>query len=480
MLRLLLVFAPAVLVGQGSVTGRVVDAVTGAPLSGAKVTLSQQGEHNQDWRTTSGQNGEFSVPDVLAGDDYYLHATKRTYLAFSKPQYLGQAPLKIGASGLIGITVPLMPQAVLAGTVVDASGQPVEGVSLKARRIPVSAHGKRGLDTGSLAITDDRGRFRLAGLGPGDYRIVRDYEQNLARYTLSPGQQLDTLRLVLPPTVVYSVRVRLSGIPNPPYELTPRLRPGDHFGEAQPDGSFLFPRVPPGSYTAVAASRDYFATAPVSVREADVSGIQLRPAPRATLRGRVRIEGPRTVPLQGLRLTIQATHANGLRFPTTTDATGAFSVPGFPTGPAEIDIVAPAGAYLRKIRTTNGRTEIVLSTATATLEGTVEPPSDGQRFRAGIVYLVPAGQWLGALHNPERYQADVTAELKFSMRDLAPGRYIAIAAETYLIQGVSAESLRRLKAFTKIIDLAAGPPQKIVLPYTRVEHLLAGSIDLAR
>jgi len=477
-LRLLLVFAPAVLFGQGSVTGRVVDALTGAPLPGAKVALYSNLSPPTGWQATSDSDGKFLLPDIPAGDTYRLTATKRTYLPGNKPQYRGQAPLEIGASGLTGITLPLIPQSVLAGTVIDASGQLAEGVHLNARRIPFSETVKKRLDTETIAITDDLGRFRLAGLKPGDYHIVRYYEQNLARYTLSPGQQLDSLRLVLPPTVVYSVRVRLSGIPSPPYELTPRLRPGDHFGEAQPDGSFLFPRVPPGSYTAVAASRDYFATAPVSVRNADVSGIQLRPAPRATLRGRVRVEGPRTVPLQGLRLTIQATHANGLMFPTTTDATGAFSVPGFPTGPAEIDIVAPAGAYLRKIQTTNGLTEIVLSTATATLEGTVDPPSDGQRFVAGIVYLVPEGQWLGALRNPDRYQAYVTAELTFSMRDLAPGRYIAIAAETYLIEGVSAERLHALKAFTKIIDLAAGPSRKIVLPHTRVEHLLAGSIDI--
>lgn len=457
-----------------------MDALTGAPLPGVKIALYNNLRPPKAWQTASDSAGRFSLPDVPAGDTYELTATKRTYLRGSKPQYLGQALLAVDVSGLTEVKLPLMPQSVLAGTLVDASGQPIEGATLTARRVPFSKHITKGLDTESSAATNDLGRFRLAGLPPGEYQIIHSNDEVLARYRVGPGQVLDTLQITLPQPLRYSVRILLPATPSPPSQLTPRLLPGDHYGQAQSDGSFHFARVPPGNYTAVAATPNYLATASVSVRDTDVSGIQLRPAPRATLRGRLRVEGPRTLRLQGLPLNIQAPHANDLMFSTTADATGAFSIPDYPTGPADIHMDAPAGAYIRKIETKNGRTDILLSTATAAIEGTVEPPADDQRFGAGIVYLVPEGKWLGALHNRERYQALVTADLNFSMRDLAPGRYVAVASEAPLPEGVTADQLRALKSFSKVITLTAGPTHKLLLPHTRVEHLVAGSIDLAR
>lgn len=430
------------------------------------------------WQATSDAEGKFLLPDIPAGETYHLTATKRTYLPGRKPQYAQQTLLEVGASGLTGVTLPLMPQSVLAGTLVDASDQPVERVSLKAQGIPFSEQVKTLPSVGASDLTNDLGRFRLSGLPPGQYHLVRDNDEILGRYTVGPGQHLESLRVVLPQAVVFSVRARLTEPPSQSRQLAVRLQPGNHYGDVQPDGSYLFNRIPPGDFTAVAASPDYFATAPVSVRNADLANIELRPILRSTLRGRVRVEGPRRIPIEGIRFTVNTPLADHVAFDATTAAGGDFSVPGFPTGPAEIHAAAPAGAYIRSIQTKNGLTEIVLSTATAALEGTIEPPPDDQRFRAGVVYLVPAGKWLGALRNPERYQAFVTADLTFSMRDLAPGRYVAIASEALLLDGVSADRLRALKAFTKVINLAAGPPQKIVLPHTRVEHLVTGSIDL--
>ena len=83
-----------------------------------------------------------------------------------------------------------------------------------------------------------------------------------------------------------------------------------------------------------------------------------------------------------------------------------------------------AGLYLETIRQAGksagdenldgGPVDVVFNPATAKLTGIFEPPPDDQPFRAGIVYLVPEGRWLGAGPKSERYQAIVTLDLNFS------------------------------------------------------------------
>jgi hypothetical protein len=74
------------------------------------------------------------------------------------------------------IRMRMLPGAVIAGTVRDASGQPVPGT-----RVYVMQH-RFGYQTGERELTsavsglgeptDDRGQYRIFGLAPGEYVIV--------------------------------------------------------------------------------------------------------------------------------------------------------------------------------------------------------------------------------------------------------------------------------------------------------------------
>lgn len=86
------------------------------------------------------------------------------------------------AAGLLGL-VPALPlaaqEAVLAGTVTDSSGGPIPGARVEI------------VGTGRQARTDDGGRYRLAGLAPGQQEIqvtAASYQTVIRRVTLHAGQ----------------------------------------------------------------------------------------------------------------------------------------------------------------------------------------------------------------------------------------------------------------------------------------------------
>ena len=96
--------------------------------------------------------------------------------------------------------IELVRGSVLTGLVVDASGEPVERAKVSMNR----AASRQSLLNAIDDWTDDRGRFRIAGLRPGSYLVsVRGGAlgagASSARETLDLGigQVLDGLRFVL-------------------------------------------------------------------------------------------------------------------------------------------------------------------------------------------------------------------------------------------------------------------------------------------
>ena len=109
----------------------------------------------------------------------------------------------------------MTPQSVLAGVLVDADGEPVPGASLPTLRMPSSRQIELNLTVGDGSLTNDLGKFRLAGLPAGKFRIMMSNTQELARFTPAAALSLDSLRVVLPSPNGYSIAGRLSR-PAPP------------------------------------------------------------------------------------------------------------------------------------------------------------------------------------------------------------------------------------------------------------------------
>ena len=85
-----------------------------------------------------------------------------------------------GGCSYAGIDFELIPGAVVSGMVLDRFGDPLERV-----RVSVAAQDRGGSKTSS---TDDRGRFRVAGLRPGDYVVRARFGRGSSGLAADPVQ----------------------------------------------------------------------------------------------------------------------------------------------------------------------------------------------------------------------------------------------------------------------------------------------------
>ncbi len=139
--------------------GTVLDSVTGNPIHGALVQASARS-------TFTDSEGKFQI-DALPAGPVSIQAAKPGYLSddefgFSSPKTFS---IQLGPDAPPAV-VKLTPEGVVFGQVTDENGEPLEGflVSLVYRN-PIG----RGFVPSSRlrAVTDDEGKFRIAGLHPG-------------------------------------------------------------------------------------------------------------------------------------------------------------------------------------------------------------------------------------------------------------------------------------------------------------------------
>ncbi len=136
------------------VAGRVLNALTDEPLRRAAVTIPQAA-------TLTDASGTFRFCHLSAGD-YYANAEKPGFA-------------EVGAHVIVGpsredVTLRLQPLSVISGRVVNARDEPLQNVLIQLLSISI-VDGRRKVRVQSVATTDDRGEYRLAGLKPGPYFV---------------------------------------------------------------------------------------------------------------------------------------------------------------------------------------------------------------------------------------------------------------------------------------------------------------------
>jgi protocatechuate 3,4-dioxygenase beta subunit len=154
-----------------SVTGRVVAADGGRPVSRARVSLSSpQGGGRA---TLTDDTGAFTLTDLPEGR-YTLQVSKPGFITL---QYGQRRPLQAGtpiqlAAGqaLRGADFSLPRGGAISGRVLDENSEPMPGVSVRVLEYRY-AQGARTLSPTGSAQTDDRGEYRVWGLNPGDYYV---------------------------------------------------------------------------------------------------------------------------------------------------------------------------------------------------------------------------------------------------------------------------------------------------------------------
>jgi hypothetical protein len=152
------------------IVGHVVDGNSGAPISGAILTLARSSPA-VGFRVGTDADGGFVFTGLTAGV-YGLTVDKPGYAqgAYGRRRPDGTLmPLELtDGQRLADVKLSLWKFGSISGAVIDEAGEPVVGVSVRALRWMVYA-GRRRLLLAGTAPTDDRGVYRIASLPPGEY-----------------------------------------------------------------------------------------------------------------------------------------------------------------------------------------------------------------------------------------------------------------------------------------------------------------------
>jgi hypothetical protein len=126
--------------------------------------------------TSTDRDGRFSFANLPA-DRYVVGASKPPFLGTvagaRRPGHAGTAIVVAEGQRIENVSIRLPPGAVITGVVTDERGQPAQHVTISLLQ-PRMQNGERTLSPASAGAfsTDDRGRYRVHGLAPGEYIVV--------------------------------------------------------------------------------------------------------------------------------------------------------------------------------------------------------------------------------------------------------------------------------------------------------------------
>ena len=287
-----------VLTPQAQVVGRVVDR-EGRPVTGAAVSARIMDGRGigAEAQTTSDAEGRFTLQGLAEGE---------AVIGARAAEHASAEPRTVRTSGgrvVRGVELVLGRGGVVSGSVFSPSGEPVAGARVSAR--------------GGLhdARTDEEGRYRLAGLEPGEVTVTAWAEGFVgATATVEAGPAETTLDLVLGRGVRVSGRVvraggeplsgSVVGLEADPFDGSALLGSGPN-ALTRADGSFEIAPVGDGEFRLVVfgspgstepgageASWRYDRPEPVVVAGAPIVGLLVRLPPTAAVRGRILGLGP--------------------------------------------------------------------------------------------------------------------------------------------------------------------------------------------
>jgi len=250
-----------------TVSGTVVNAVTGEPIRHALVTF-------QEGAVLTDQTGHFEFPAVAPGT-YWPSVRKPGFFSrdeLGKPRQLLHIRTADDAAGIV---LQLTPEAVIYGQVVDKNGEPVERVPIRLEMSRVQQGLRRRVELNSKT-TDSDGAYRIANLRPGTYYLcagplpaprnrgaavlpsygVSCYEgamdvSGAAAFKVTAGQQME-MNFSVREQKFFRVSGSMSGGANLncSVQLASAADPTWTIGGEVKEGStaFEFPQVPLGTY----------------------------------------------------------------------------------------------------------------------------------------------------------------------------------------------------------------------------------------
>ena len=481
----------------GTISGSVVNE-SGQPFAGVQVSVRQLNSPNPGRAAITDSEGSFRVNGLTAAL-YFVSASAPGYV---QPRSDPDQPIEHHRIG-DNVRLELIRGGVITGSVTNTAGEPVISVSVRAWMVR-DAKGRPAKIPNTFFMeqtTDDRGIYRIFGLMPGTYVVSAGGVGFSQRFQISPyaydtptyapsstrdgaaevsvrgGEESSVdIRYRGEPGHAISGSVKLTGSAGASVSLSALATGFISFGGTfQQSGNrgFEFYGLADGDYVLIArevvpaaggAPSELLMSEPrrVTVKGADVTGIELVTRMLASLTGRVVLEPTKPAECEGKRRPLFSEMMITVRraekdmqtdllpfYPTSNsaapDAKGSFAMRNlFPgrylpqpkfyarywylnsittAGTPKID--AAANWSTLKI---GERTDITISLAegAASIRGKISG-ANGAQLSSGLgVYLVPAEREKSA--DVLRYFVTSSeADGTFAFNNLPPGRYLTLA-----------------------------------------------------
>ncbi len=500
---MLLLSAAALAQETGSISGQVVTD-SGKPLSNFSVSITSTGANRSrgvSRSTSTDEEGRFQfnkLPDLNYGISFGL---QKGYIPDGSAKTTG---LRLGET----VAIKLTKGGVITGRVTTPGGEPLAVISVSALRIRDQEGGKvSGGSSIPARATDDRGIYRLYGLPPGTYLVVANgggqsavapalspyhgevptYHPSSTRDTAAEikvgnGEEISGVDIRYRGEMGRVVSGKVSGgeAINATANVVLRhaqtgaITGGTFVMPTQTQSGFAIASVSDGEYELTASrgnldSGEFFYSEPrrVTVKGADVTGIELRLLAAASIAGRVTLEKSPNVcdfkpilPIEDTRIFAQRDKKpdDGVSSPSNliggndvADEKGEFKINSLRPGlyrltanpPNEtwfvksISAPAPAGKATTAKPAVNdlSRTNLTLKSGEnfsgvtiiaddggASLQGKVAA-KEGEKLPArAVIHLIPAEP--AAADDLLRYaERGLNNKGEFTFNNLAPGKY---------------------------------------------------------
>lgn len=505
--------APGEPTDEGAIEGTVINGVTKEPIRKAQVTLVP-GNVPQ---AITDANGRFIFRKLPHGA-YTLLAQHPEYplivsgMAATSPLTVTLAPQEKKSDLVMALT----PGASISGRVMDEEDHPLSGCSVQTLQFAPGPG--RGRLYGTRGETpDDRGEYRIHGLGRGHYYVSVKCDQPLPlehgfvrrgsevdlserryarqfypdspdpsggyRVTVAAGANVTGIDFHMHATSTVSIHGRLNADSDvlslrPRVELVsrdPLLSGMVRFAASvnAQTGAFVIPAVPPGAYNLVAVAQDkrvYEASVPVDIGADPPQPMDLPLIPGGEFTGTIEIEGdPPRPPIENLRIRVTPLDAefSGSWPEAKLERDGTFSLSGVVAGrwclrvenvqgyvkSLSVSGQEVHGCVFRAFPGAGGVMRAVISTKMASVEGTVSGMTP-QQPNSTVLILVSEDP--DAEGQPRTVQAG--ADGHFSMTGIAPGRYRLYAASG--MEGAALQQnprvLKALEGRAARVELEAG------------------------
>jgi hypothetical protein len=493
----------------GVIVGRVFDANTNTPIRRAQIAATND---QLFLDATTDDEGRFQLTGLTPGE-WQVTVQKGGYFPWHVGQrraFLIPPPVTIAPRQRLSVDVPLTRGGVIAGRIVDDSGEPLSGLTVRVYRARMTQGFRRLESVGIADRTDDTGAFRIYALPPGDYYVAASLRtapaDSVVETTYAPtyypgtgdigeaqrvriglGTETTVVFPLLPvrPVRVAGTLVTSSGTRSDAFvnlvsengELGIPLGIG---AVTRANGAFTLPDVPPGRYTLTASTRGdgpyETASMPLVVGNEDITGVSLTTDRPPSIRGRFVADAGVTRPLpQGLEVTALAARVNGTVISHASDP--VFELNDL-ADPFYFRVTIPDGWTVKaitiggadvtdtKITLPHGQqaeARIVISNRATNVSGVITKA--GRPVKADVV-IFPADPAKWAF--PTRYvrRADADDQGRFRVAGLPPyERYLAIAPE-YLEEGeqIDPEFLDRVREMAFPFALGEDEARTLDLP----------------